>query len=195
MKFLIAASILFCTAAQAQYQRERFDAPSGTQGRPIQVELETSGRIVGVRTEQMEVTVGYTCPNSGVNPNQRGSAANIGTLAGAVIGGAVANHAGSGRGKTAMTVAGAVAGGYVGNEINQRLTNDDRQQAQTGECFEVKDYVPVYVYRVLINGINFRGTDKQVLIEQTNVRSFKKYAIGQEIPAKIQINYFVGRLD
>jgi uncharacterized protein YcfJ len=43
-----------------------------------------------------------------------------GTIAGAIVGGALGNQAGSGDGKKLATVAGAIAGGYAGREIDRR---------------------------------------------------------------------------
>jgi uncharacterized protein YcfJ len=43
-----------------------------------------------------------------------------GTIAGAIIGGALGNQAGGGDGKKLATVAGAIAGGYAGREIDRR---------------------------------------------------------------------------
>lgn len=199
MKTLISALlILAAMPASAQYQRQQFDAPYGTQGRPIQLEIETIGTIMSVHSEQMEVTAGYNCPDGFVAPEQ--SVVNPGTVGGAVLGGLAANHVGKGKGKTAATVAGTVAGAMAGNEIYKRMNDPDDAQARRaagipGECYEVKKWVPVYVYRVAIRGLNLSGGDKAPLIEQTNVRAFTKFAVGQQIPAKIQINYFVNRLD
>ena len=43
-----------------------------------------------------------------------------GTIAGAIVGGALGNQAGGGDGKKLATVAGAIAGGYAGREIDRR---------------------------------------------------------------------------
>lgn len=200
MKALISTVlVLMAASASAQYQRQTFEAPSGTQGRPISIEIETIGEVVSMRAEQMEVTAGYTCPDGYVQPGEQ-SVINPGTIGGAVVGGLAAHQVGGGRGKTAATIAGTVAGGMVGNEIYKRMNDADDERARRapgrpGECYEVKQMVPVYVYRIMIRGLNLQGGDKPVRIEQTNVRAFTKYAIGQQVPAKIQINYFVNRLD
>ena len=199
MRSLIFAALIFSTGSTfGQYQRQQFDAPYGTQGRPIQIEIDTTGTIMSVHAEQAEVTAGYNCPDGFVAPAEH-SIVNPGTLGGAVIGGLSANHIGGGRGKTAATVAGTVVGGIVGNEVYKRLNDPDdvrtRNGRINGECYEVKKVVPVYVYRIAIRGLNLSGGDRPPLIEQTNVRAFTKFAIGQQVPAKIQINYFVNRLD
>jgi uncharacterized protein YcfJ len=59
-----------------------------------------------------------------------------GTIAGAVIGGALGNQAGGGDGKKLATVAGAIAGGYAGREIDRRHEGGDvitrtEQQCET----------------------------------------------------------------
>jgi uncharacterized protein YcfJ len=43
-----------------------------------------------------------------------------GTIAGAIVGGALGNQAGKGDGRKLATVAGAIAGGYAGREIDRR---------------------------------------------------------------------------
>jgi hypothetical protein len=199
MKTLISALlILSCGSTVAQYQRQQFDAPYGTQGRPIQLELETVGTVMSVHAEQMEVTAGYNCPDGFVAPEQ--SIVNPGTIGGALLGGAAANHLGKGKGKTAATVAGAAIGGMAGNEVYKRLNDAEDRDARRapgmpGECYEVKKWVPVYVHRLAIRGLNLSGGDRAPIVEMTNVRSFTKYAVGQQVPAKVQINYFVSRLD
>ena len=52
----------------------------------------------------------------------------LGTIAGAVVGGALGNQVGSGSGRTAATVAGAVGGGVVGNRMEQNSRAADPQQ-------------------------------------------------------------------
>lgn len=51
-----------------------------------------------------------------------GTNSNIGTAAGAVLGGIAASTVGGGRGKAAATVAGAVAGGVVGTKAEEATT-------------------------------------------------------------------------
>jgi hypothetical protein len=207
MKALISVLlIMLAGSASAQYQRQLIEAPSGTQGRPIQRELETVGTVMSVFSEQMEVTVGYTCPDGFVAPGRETSVVNPGTVIGGVLGGATANHIGGGTGKTLATIAGTVAGGYAGNEVYKRMNNVDdprarRAEGMPGECYAVKKMVPVYVHRVAIHDRlqvidrPARPDGKLRLVEMTNVRSFTKFAIGEQVSAKIQINYFVDRLD
>ena len=59
-----------------------------------------------------------------------------GTIAGAIVGGALGNRAGSGDGKKLATVAGAIAGGYAGREIDRRhdggnVVSRTEQQCET----------------------------------------------------------------
>jgi uncharacterized protein YcfJ len=59
-----------------------------------------------------------------------------GTIAGAIVGGALGNQAGGGDGKKLATVAGAIAGGYAGREIDRRheggnVISRTEQQCQT----------------------------------------------------------------
>ncbi|MCR4300609.1 MAG: glycine zipper 2TM domain-containing protein [Sulfuricaulis sp.] len=50
----------------------------------------------------------------------RGEGTGLGVVGGAVVGGAVGNQVGAGRGKDLATVAGAVGGAVAGNEIEKR---------------------------------------------------------------------------
>jgi len=50
----------------------------------------------------------------------RGEGTGLGAVGGAVVGGAIGNQVGAGRGKDLATVAGAVGGAVAGNEIEKR---------------------------------------------------------------------------
>lgn len=50
----------------------------------------------------------------------RGETTGLGVVGGAVVGGAIGNQVGAGRGKDLATVAGAVGGAVAGNEIEKR---------------------------------------------------------------------------
>lgn len=50
---------------------------------------------------------------------EAGKSSGLGIAGGAVIGGLLGNHVGSGNGRTLATVAGAVGGGYAGNKVEQ----------------------------------------------------------------------------
>ncbi|GAB4507952.1 MAG: hypothetical protein Tsb0026_05370 [Sulfuricaulis sp.] len=50
----------------------------------------------------------------------RGEGTGLGVVGGAVVGGAIGNQVGAGRGKDLATVAGAVGGAVAGNEIEKR---------------------------------------------------------------------------
>ena len=50
----------------------------------------------------------------------RGEGSGLGAVGGAIVGGAVGNQVGAGRGKDLATVAGAVGGAVAGNEIEKR---------------------------------------------------------------------------
>lgn len=50
----------------------------------------------------------------------RGESTGLGVVGGAVVGGAIGNQVGAGRGKDLATVAGAVGGAVAGNEIEKR---------------------------------------------------------------------------
>ncbi len=51
---------------------------------------------------------------------RRGEGTGLGVVGGAVVGGAIGNQVGAGRGKDLATVAGAVGGAVAGNEIEKR---------------------------------------------------------------------------
>ncbi len=50
----------------------------------------------------------------------------LGTIAGAVVGGALGNQVGSGSGRTAATIAGAAGGAYAGNKMQQNARSADQ---------------------------------------------------------------------
>jgi outer membrane lipoprotein SlyB len=51
----------------------------------------------------------------------RGEGSGLGVVGGAVVGGAIGNQVGAGRGKDLATIAGAVGGAVAGNEIEKRV--------------------------------------------------------------------------
>lgn len=59
---------------------------------------------------------------------ERPSNETIGTVGGAVAGGAVGSQIGSGTGRTVATIGGALLGGFIGNRIGRSLeaSNEDR---------------------------------------------------------------------
>lgn len=59
-----------------------------------------------------------------------------GSVAGAVIGGAVGNQFGDGNGRTAATVAGAVLGGLAGREIQGRHQDRDRYENRDDDRYD-----------------------------------------------------------
>jgi len=60
------------------------------------------------------------------------------TIAGAILGGAVGNQFGKGRGKDAMTVAGVILGASVGNDLGKHP--DERSYATTERRCELVDH-------------------------------------------------------
>ncbi len=57
----------------------------------------------------------------------------MGTVVGAVAGGAIGNQFGKGDGRVAATIAGIVIGGIVGSEIGRSLDENDRRRASAAE--------------------------------------------------------------
>ncbi len=66
-----------------------------------------------------------------VIPREQASRIGLGTVAGAVVGGALGNQVGSGSGRTAATVAGAVGGGMVGHQM------ENNSNAASGQMYRV----------------------------------------------------------
>ena len=63
----------------------------------------------------------------------------VGTVAGAVIGGALGNQVGGGDGKKLATVAGAAAGGYAGNTVQKNMQNKNTYTTTERRCRTVSD--------------------------------------------------------
>lgn len=63
----------------------------------------------------------------------------LGTIAGAVVGGALGNQVGGGNGKKIATVAGAAAGGYAGNRIQENMQNNSTYTTTERRCQTVYD--------------------------------------------------------
>ncbi len=63
----------------------------------------------------------------------------VGTLGGAVIGGALGSLVGAGRGKTVATVAGAAGGGYAGNRVQKNMQQKDMVTTTEQRCKTVYD--------------------------------------------------------
>lgn len=57
-----------------------------------------------------------------------------GTVAGAVIGGALGNQVGGGSGKDIATVGGAIAGGYAGNQVQKGMQDRNTYQELQRVC-------------------------------------------------------------
>ena len=63
----------------------------------------------------------------------------LGTIAGAVVGGALGNQVGGGSGKKIATVAGAAAGGYAGNRVQENMQNNSTYTTTERRCETVYD--------------------------------------------------------
>lgn len=62
-----------------------------------------------------------------------------GTVAGALVGGALGNQVGGGSGKKIATVAGAAAGGYAGNKTQEHIQTNNTQTTYETHCRTVHD--------------------------------------------------------
>jgi uncharacterized protein YcfJ len=63
----------------------------------------------------------------------------VGTVAGALIGGALGNQVGGGSGKKVATVAGAAAGGYAGKKTQENMQNKNTVTSYETRCETVYD--------------------------------------------------------
>ncbi|HEX2530630.1 MAG TPA: glycine zipper 2TM domain-containing protein [Burkholderiaceae bacterium] len=97
------------THASRNATRSRHSQPSATHGGGSEIVAQapkictSCGRVESVETIKQEA-----------------KPTGLGVAAGAVLGGALGNQVGGGKGRTLATVAGAVGGGYAGNEIEKR---------------------------------------------------------------------------
>ncbi|MCF6199381.1 MAG: glycine zipper 2TM domain-containing protein [Hyphomicrobiaceae bacterium] len=57
----------------------------------------------------------------------------MGTVVGAVAGGAIGNQFGKGDGRTVATIAGILIGGIIGSDIGRQLDENDRRRASRAE--------------------------------------------------------------
>ena len=79
---------------------------------------------------------GYGMPNQVMQVDYYGdcrgneSEVALGTILGAIAGGAIGNQFGRGSGRTAATVAGVLIGGFAGNRIARGLSCEDQYYAQ-----------------------------------------------------------------
>ena len=80
----------------------------------------------------------------------------IGTVAGAVIGGALGNQVGGGSGKDIATAAGAVAGGYAGNKVQEGMQENNTEARLKTVCetkVERREVQDGYVVTYEWNGV------------------------------------------
>jgi uncharacterized protein YcfJ len=82
-----------------------------------------------------------------------------GTVAGALVGGALGNQVGKGDGRKLATVAGAIAGGLAGREIDRRHEGGDVVTRTEQQC-ETQD---VGVAEVVGYDVAYRGPDGNVM--------------------------------
>jgi uncharacterized protein YcfJ len=85
-----------------------------------------------------------------------------GTVAGAIVGGALGNQAGKGDGRKLATVAGAIAGGYAGREIDRRHEGGDIVARSEQQC-ETQN---VSTTQVIGYDIAYREPDGDVLTKR-----------------------------
>ncbi len=78
---------------------------------------------------------------SGCASNSYYSKQDIGTVSGALVGGAIGSGFGNGDGQVLATAIGALAGGAIGNAIGADLDEQDRREALNAE-YQALEYTP-----------------------------------------------------
>lgn len=82
----------------------------------------------GVAAALLSVALLSGCASTGYGSNET-----IGTLGGAVAGGALGSMVGGGSGRVAAIAGGALLGGFLGNQVGARLDEGDRLRAERAQ--------------------------------------------------------------
>jgi len=104
--------------------------------------FQDTAKVVDVEPIYETVEVNHPerrCWDEDVSYYEPGHKTYTGTALGAVIGGALANQMGRGRGKDAATVAGALLGGAIGHDVSQRNRRGYYNTTTQRRC-EVQDH-------------------------------------------------------
>ncbi len=108
-----------------------------------------------------------------------GQASTGDTLFGALIGGAIGNQVGGGKGKDAATVLGAIIGADVANKrsgSNQIIGYRQEQRCNNVTSYSTQEQIKNYTIRYEWNGVQGRSY------------TFNQYSVGDRIPVSISIN-------
>ena len=108
-----------------------------------------------------------------------GQASTGDTLFGALIGGAIGNQVGGGKGKDAATVLGAIIGADVANTrsgSNQIIGYRQEQRCNNVTSYSTQEQIKNYTIRYEWNGIRSRTV------------TYNQYSVGDRIPITVSIN-------
>ena len=108
-----------------------------------------------------------------------GQASTGDTLFGALIGGAIGNQVGGGKGKDAATVLGAIIGADVANKrsgSNQIIGYRQEQRCNNVTSYSTQEQIKNYTIRYEWNGIRSRTV------------TYNQYSVGDRIPITVSIN-------
>lgn len=97
-------------------------------------------RIIAYRPVALFVLLGAAL-SSGCNSTSFYSKQDVGTVSGALIGGAIGSNFGKGSGQVLATAIGALAGGVIGSSIGADLDEVDRREALNAE-YQALEYTP-----------------------------------------------------
>ena len=165
MKILLAtvAVLGFATAAQAQTEYAQI----------IQVQPNYHTVYQNIPTT--------SCQNVEVPIYGRtqGQASTGDTLFGALIGGALGNQVGGGKGKDAATVLGAIIGADVANKRSgsqQVIGYRQEQRCNNVTSYSTQQQIQNYTIRYEWNGIRSRSV------------TYNQYSVGDQIPVSVSIN-------
>jgi outer membrane lipoprotein SlyB len=138
-KHLAATALVLAGGAIGTVQAQTYTAA------PYQAESQEQRVEEGVRGIHGQVqSVRRVNDRSNRGGTHRGRIS-LGTIAGAVVGGALGNQVGGGDGKKLATVVGALAGGSVANRIADRRHNQAQQLGDYQNARRVQDDVVVTV--------------------------------------------------
>jgi|TARA_B110000971_G_C19983048_1_gene488264 uncharacterized protein YcfJ len=165
MKKLLAtvAAIGFATAAQAQSEYATI-----TKVKPNYENISINVPV----TQCYDVEI----PIYG---RRQGHASTGDTIVGAIIGGALGNQVGNGRGKDAATVLGAIIGADVANKRNhsQQVITGYRNERQCEQVNHYETQSRIKNYRITFEWNGTRGTSY----------TYNNYRVGDRIPVIVSI--------
>ncbi|MGH8085820.1 MAG: glycine zipper 2TM domain-containing protein [Lysobacter sp.] len=149
---------------------------------PIKEKQELYATVIGtdpVRETSTTSTPREVCEDVVVQerlPERDGNAG--GTVAGALIGGALGNQVGGGNGKKAATVAGAIAGGFIGNKVDKRHVGGRVVERVETNCRTVSD--TSQSTKVVGYNVTYRNPDGTTGSMRTGSKPGERISLGSE---------------